>query len=303
MTINIAVAVAEGLVMAADSMTAVNLPNGSVLKNYPTGEKLTELADLPIAAMVWGRGAIENRSIISLIREFEFDSLRSGKKTAPSKVPDVAGALADFIAKKYDVANWGTQPQPQPGQPPQPWPPSLGVVVGGYSPGEFFPQVYEILFPGKQVNCKHPLKDKPPGSPSVTWWGAAMPLNRLVLGFDLNELTQAYEQVKNPAYQARLKAAGQPIPTVPSAPPNTCLPPLASLVGMKVVLDYMPLQEAIEFAEYLGEVTIGFSRFTWGVQIVGGRLDILAIQPEGLSWYKRKRFAAKMAEARSRARA
>ncbi len=65
-------------------------------------------------------------------------------------------------------------------------------------------------------------------------------------------------------------------------------------------IDGMPLQDAVEFADYLGNVVIGYDRFTIGPPSVGGCLDVLAIQPEGLSWYRRKEFATQMAQARVR---
>jgi hypothetical protein len=72
MTVNIAVAVAEGLVMAADSYSQMSDSNGEVHATHNSVEKITELGDRQIAVMIHGLGSIENRTILSLIREFEF---------------------------------------------------------------------------------------------------------------------------------------------------------------------------------------------------------------------------------------
>lgn len=312
MTINIAIAVSEGLVMAADSMTQIN--NGPmILKNYPTAEKITELGNLPIAAMCSGIGAISQRSIMSYIREFEFDVLPSLGKTAvepisledatgsekPPQVREVAEKLKEFIQDKYENAGWPVQtPRPPlpPGVPAPPWPPTLTIVVGGYSPRSFFPEVYQIDFPSSEISQRHPIAGAPKG-PSITWWGIGTSLNRLLHGFDIQELNNAHRLVtQNP--EARQAAGISPDEAANPPEPNACLGPLAQLARMQVVLDFMPLQEAVEFADYLGHVAIGYSRFSAGNQIVGGELDVLAIQPEGLSWYRRKTFVANMASAR-----
>jgi hypothetical protein len=319
MTINIAIAVSEGLVMAADSMTQVNARNNQYMKSYPTAEKLTELGGLPMAVMASGIGALSQRSIMSLIREFEFEKLRtqddgsimlSAMEPAQGAAAEeallqptvhaVATELGRFIAPRYNAVDWGPQVPTPPGV-VVPWPPTLSIVIGGYSPENFFPEVFEVAFPAGNVNQKHPIPGAPEGSPSISWWGVGVSLNRLLLGFDLAELNGAHQLLTQ--HPEVLRNAGVRVPEgdltgIPA--PNACLGPLMELAKMRVVLDYMPLQEAVEFAEYLGQVAIGYSKFSAGVQIVGGELDVLAIQPEGLSWYKRKEFVANMASARKK---
>jgi hypothetical protein len=307
MTINIAIAVSEGLVMAADSMTQIN--NGPmIIKNYPTAEKITELGKLPMAVMCSGLGAISQRSIMSYIREFEFDRLL-GKTAVQSihneepkgetpTVSDVAEELRKFMQTSYNGAEW---PEPQPSPPGganTPVRPQLTIVVGGYSPRSFFPEVYEIEFPDASIKQRHPNPNDPKKQPTISWWGVGTSLNRLLHGFDLNELMMAHNfLMQNPqAAQTVTGGAAEGLASIP--PPNACLGPLMQLARMQVVLDFMPLQEAVEFADYLGHVAIGYSRFSAGNQVVGGELDVLAIQPEGLSWYRRKAFVASMASAR-----
>lgn len=303
MTINIAIAVAEGLVMAADSASQIHVttPQGAttLAVTYNSAEKLTGLGNLPIAAMVHGIGAIANRSILSLLREFEFEYFVD--ESAPGDTDDerlavsaVCDALADFIDTRYTAAFPPQRPAALP--PTAKWPPVLGIEVGGYSPRQFFPEVFEIQFPGKKINQKHPMQGKPQGSGSISWWGEGQSIMRLVMGFNAAHYDQVYEAVR--AGTLTLADGTRPA-VIHNVKPSEVLQPLAPLLQMPLMLDGMPLQDAAEFAEFLGQVAIGYDRFKMGPQAVGGHLDVLAIQPEGLSWYKRKPFMEKMARARS----
>ncbi|MCE7699793.1 MAG: hypothetical protein K8E24_013590, partial [Methanobacterium paludis] len=53
----------------------------------------------------------------------------------------------------------------------------------------------------------------------------------------------------------------------------------------------MPIQDAIDLAQFLIETTINFSRFTPGAQTVGGPIEIAAVtKHEGFKWIKRKHY-------------
>jgi hypothetical protein len=53
----------------------------------------------------------------------------------------------------------------------------------------------------------------------------------------------------------------------------------------------MPIADAIDLAEYLVEVTIGFVRFCPGNPTVGGPIEVAAVtRHEGFKWVKRKHY-------------
>lgn len=292
MTINISIAVAEGLVMAADSMSQMQ-SGGQVLGTHTSVEKLTEIGDVPMAAMTSGLGSIANRTIVSLIREFEFDAFGTREKAndfRQKSVQDVAELLADFFNARYCAEfQAGSQQTP----------PVLQIILGGYSPGRFFPEVFSINFPGRVLHQTHPRPGARPGDATITWAGVPTSLNRLILGIDLPALGLSRDLLITAAQPGFV-----PQPGAPPLPPPLPVDPVATashyapLIQMPNNLDGMPLEEAVEFADYLGMVAIGYDRFTVGPPSVGGEFDVLAIQPEGLSWYRRKKFAAQMAAAR-----
>lgn len=297
MTINIVVAVAEGLVMAADSYSQMSDSEG-VRATHNSVEKLTEIGNRQIAVMVNGLGSIANRTILSLIREFEFQEY--SKATPPPigswTVTQVAETLAAFIQTHYDTEF----PAPATGEADSRE--DLGIVVGGFSPGEFFPEVVTIAFPPGTVNRELPPGTGPPsGGWYVDFWGVRTALKRLLFGYDLSSLMNEHKFLEFAKTKKEEGDAGYShFPDPPVISPDVALRDFAPLETIPHRLDGMPLQEAAEFADYLGMVAIGYDKFTSGPPSVGGELDVLAIQPEGLSWYRRKAFAAKMAEARER---
>jgi hypothetical protein len=296
-TINIAVAVAEGLVMAADSWTQMSDSAGNVSTTHSSTEKVTELGNRHIAVMIHGLGSIQNRSILSLIREFEF--VEYGKKPCGIDawtVHESSSKLAEFIESRYSAQF----PPPAAGVADVRMP--LGLVVGGFSPGQFFPEVVEIRFPGPTVERVHPdanLAIQPTGGWYVDFWGVRSSLKRLLYGFDLEALEVGFrflEWAENERNGGRTDLGH--IPPPPSLRPADAIAPLGPFQTINHRLDGMPLQEAVEFADFLGTVAIGYDKFSKGQRSVGGDLDVLAIQADGLFWYRRKSFADHMAKAR-----
>lgn len=288
MTINIAISVAEGIVMAADSMAQMSA-NNQVVGTHGSVEKLTELRGVSMAAMANGLGAISSRTILSLIREFEFDEylVNQGAAYKTYSVDQMSQKLADYIAVRYNAAF------------PDPPQPHLGIFVGGYTPGQFFPELVEINFPGPVLRKLHPQPGAVPGGSAIHWAGVKTSLNRLILGADSEMITAVHNLAVSAAQPGFVAQPGAPpLPPPTAMDPMAFLAPYLPLIQMPHNLTGMPLEEAAEFADYLGTVAIGWDKFTVGPPAVGGALDVLAIQPEGLAWYKRKEFAEQMARAR-----
>jgi hypothetical protein len=261
LTICVSVRVAEGLVMAADSAAIlqgeVNGQRG-VVQTYSYATKVSQARDFPMGVMSWGLGSINSRSIQSLIMEWE----NGYTSKAKFQVKRVADDLLTFILDRYDAA----YPNPTQEQ-------TLGMFVGGYSDGEFFSKQYSCELPGERAwqEVRPDLNGQPDFG--ANWYGATDALVRLILGFDGNALQALINRGVDPQKVQQWVDAHDP--------------------GLPLVFAGMPLQDAIDFAEWAATVVIGRWRFAPGVSLVGGDIDIAVVRPGNFDWAQRKRWSIK----------
>lgn len=269
MTICVAVRVAEGLVLSADSTVALegtfDTPQGQqrqIMQTFDYASKVTRIKDYPIGIMSWGLGAIQNRSIQSLIMEFEYDYPSSGEQK-PYSVKSVADSLLTFIRGKYDTAF-----------PPESERPAMGMFIGGYSSGQFFSHQYSVEIPA-QNDWQDAFPDSPNGQPhfGAGWYGQIEALTRLISGFDIRSI----QALINRGVDEKVVTSWieNDIPQLP------------------LVFDGMPIQDAIDFANYAINLTIGRFRFGVGTPLCGGDIDIALVRPGGLQWAQRKQWSFK----------
>ncbi len=264
MTIVVAVKVNDGLILAADSAVAVHggpagKPPG-VLKTYDYGRKLSHIKDYPIGTLSWGVSLLGSRTIESLISEYEFGlPSASGEAAQGFKVCEIADNLRAFLLKHYEAQYGPLSPGNQP---------SLGVLVNGYSDGAYFPEQYLFEFPvTPDLQLRRP--DKESGEPNlgVDWFGLTDAITRLIKGADLRLVAMLAERLQISTEEAWQSLAQFEYP---------------------IAFEGMPLQDAIDLAVYLVEMTIGRYRFAVGAPLCGGEVDVAVITPRGFTWVSRK---------------
>lgn len=233
MTIVVAVKVNDGLVLAVDSAVAVHggpagQPPG-VLKTYDYGRKLSHIKDYPIGTLSWGISLLGSRTIESLINEYEFSLPRASDEDAQGfKVREIADNLRTFLLERYEAQYGPLSPGSQP---------SLGVLVSGYSDGAYFPEQYLFEFPATpDLQVRRP--DKENGEPDfgVDWFGLTDAITRLIKGADPRLREALAERL-----QVSTEEAWQ----------------LLAQFEYPIAFEGMPLQDAIDLAVYLVEMTIG----------------------------------------------
>jgi hypothetical protein len=273
-TIAISIKINDGLVLASDSASTVlgAAPNGElqVINVYNNAIKVFNLRKgLPIGAITWGAGSIGQASISTIIKDlrerFTEDDPEEGWKLDPRaySVEAVAKKLKELVFDDLYVKAFKDFPHQKP---------SLGFIVAGYSAHE--PMADEFQIDIQNGECRGPRRLRAREEVGVTWAGDPEALNRLLAGVSggLPAVLQAHFGVRPEQIPEAMTLIQQ----------NLQLP---------LVLPAMPLQDAIDLAEFMVDLTIRFSRFMPGAPTVGGPIEIAAISKhEGFRWVKRKYY-------------
>jgi len=269
MSIVICIKVGEGLVLAADSTATIQAVSREgdvgILNTYEYARKLSHIGDLPIGALTWGIELIGNRNIESLLSEYESIVLSSRyneetKKCKSYELRDIVDEIFKFLKDRYDQA-YGAGPQEQK--------PVIGMLIAGYSHNQFFPEEYRFVFPNYKApeRIRPNINDKPVYGAS--WHGQIDAIQRLYRGYD-------------PGLRKILIDKGVDTKIVEELPKDLVR------LEWQIIYDGMPLQDAIDLAEYLIKVVIGRYRFLPGPPTCGGNIDIAVITYKGFSWVRRK---------------
>lgn len=303
MTLCVAVTTANGLIMGADSMTALRVVETDLSKSYAHAEKVFDLPNLPIAAMTYGLGAIGRKSIGILIDEW------SEKRPAFEKrlftVREVAESLGTFIFSQHRIfreqieQNVRRQQDEALSNPtagrekgpiefvPTEW--TTGLVIGGYQPDSYFPWLYAWEEPERPgvatgLTCvrEHEGSEGEDGpEPGLDYWGDTAPLERLYRGLDPLLLAHLLEHIRPGSIEAVSEAFEKH--------------------RWPIIFDGMPLKDAVDLAKFMLEVGCNFGRFGEGLANVGGETDVVVVTRQKVFWPHRKALGAALAIAESRA--
>lgn len=289
MTVCVSIKVSEGLVLAADSTAALlgslQDPTGKtatgILKTYDHGRKLSHLKDYPIGTLAWGAALIGARSVESLIKEYEYtlpsleeeeekikERRNRGELNADVRftysVSEISKGLLNHVKKFYseEFSIHPVEKQPQ-----------LGILVSGYSSGKFFPDQWLIDLPtsDKLIEIRPDVRGKPDFG--ANWFGLTDAIVRLHWGRDDGALAILAEKFKASPEEIQGFLSGLQYP---------------------VLFNGMPLQDAIDYAVYIVNVTIGRFRFVVGAPLCGGEIDVAVITPNTFTWVQRKSWGVRL---------
>lgn len=266
MTIAISLKVNDGLVLATDSAATIfaQAPDGNeigVMYVYENAEKLFNLCKgYPIGVITWGSGAIGQASISSLTRDFRKKLKKDLSPDANISIEEISKKFSEYIYKLHDQAynNWQKKP-------------SIGFIVAGYSTDKDFAE--EWLFEIVEGKLNGPTLVRGLQEIGMIWNGETEAIFRLLIGYS-NALPFIMKEVgiDDISIEKVLSKARERL-TVP------------------FVVGAMPIQDAIDLAEFFVGTTINYSKFSPGATTVGGPIDIASItKHEGFKWVKRKYY-------------
>jgi hypothetical protein len=153
--------------------------------------------------------------------------------------------------------------------------PPLSFLVGGYSSGEHLAEAYHVEVQ-EGGTCPEPQLVSGPADADaqVFWEGQPEAINRLLAGY-----SKGLPEVLS-------KDLG-----VPDAQIGPAMDLIEHRLSTPLVHAAMPIQDVIDLAEFLVNLTIGYSRFSPGASTVGGPIEIATItKHEQFKWVRRKHY-------------
>ena len=268
MTVVVTVKINDGIVLACDSAATFSNVEGIAVKIYNNANKCFNLVKgLPIGGMVCGAGGIGAASMSTISKDLR--SRFSGRNTGHLdwKLPEdytdelVAQRVREFLFELYTAA-YGDDP---------PAGFFLAYKVCGYSAGAALPELWDVRFVNGSCGAPQLLRDE--RDCGSNWDGELDALSRLLLGVGVKFRDVLIEE------------------GVPEAQVDEAVKKVHGKLMASVVHDAMPIQDAIELATFMVQTTIGFMRFNFGAETVGGPVEVAVItKHEGFKWVNRKLF-------------
>jgi hypothetical protein len=151
----------------------------------------------------------------------------------------------------------------------------LSFLVGGYSSDGRLAEAYHVEIQ-QGGNCPSPqlVSDPDDVEAQVFWEGQPEAIDRLLRGYGGAPPEVLSEDLG-----------------VPDAQIGPAMDTIQHRLSTPLVHAAMPIQDAIDLAEFLVNLTIGYSRFCPGAPTVGGPIEIAAItKHEQFKWVRRKHY-------------
>jgi len=264
MSVAVLANLSDGLIIGVDSAVTYSDANG-IQKVFEDGEKLFRLAG-KLGAATFGLGGLEGGSVGSFIHEFELARPEIGTLA----IKDVAEQLRAFFFEVYVRVGEKAYGVPFDEIPPEKKG-ILGLIVGGYSPGGFLSEAWEIRIP-THADPNSVRQICAPGTFLVAWFATCAPIERYLFGYDRGLLLDTSKFME--------EIIGRPL-TQEEIDRYT---PIRDKHAYSIPVDYMPIQTGIEYVRFLVQLVIQHYRFTSTHAVVGGRDKI------GVVTYKEEKF-------------
>ncbi|MGA2934838.1 MAG: hypothetical protein ABSD81_06760 [Methanomicrobiales archaeon] len=271
MTIAMILKINDGVILATDSASSLiskDPASGQMLvyNVYDNANKIFNLRkDLPIGAVTWGIGSIGNASIETLVKDFRAEISQKIDKDNYS-LKDVIEEFKNFIFGRHYEKEFRGVEDPNT---------LLGFLIGGYSIEKSLKSQNPEIWRLEMVNgtCVPPINCCPNNEVGILWGGQTNPLIRIYNGYD-------------PRIGDVLKEVG-----IEEDKIKTILSLIEQRFNMKFVVASMPIQDAINLAEYFVDLTEKFFKYASGATTVGGPIELAAItKHEGFKWVRRKHY-------------
>lgn len=268
MSIAVCVKIHDGVVIASDSASTLvglqpEIGQILVMNVYNNANKIFNIVKgLPIGVITWGAGSIGAMSIETVMKNAR-DEITSGKTRIIRDnytIEEVAEKMRRYVYDKfYEPAFAESTMKPE-----------LAFMIVGYSSKGESPEVWQVTI---KADGTDPQKLRDSNSSGVNWGGEVEAITRIIKGYG-GRLPQLLTELG-----------------VPENLIEDTIAKFDQAMEIPVAGDGMPIQDAIDLAEFLVQLTIHFSRFIPGAPTVGGSVEIASItKHEGFKWIRRKLY-------------
>ncbi len=279
MTVAISCNLSDGVILGVDSAVTV-VASSDHLKIWENAEKLFQIGARPIGAAIYGLAGFGDRSIGSYLREFELSNPGS-VLTTENELAAVVEAIRFFLADKYhativpaiQAAGRDFNQELQAGTVPV-----LGVVIGGYSAGQYLPELWHIIIP-YHANPNSAQQRFTRGNIGVTWYSMYEPIVRYINGYDTDLLNELKVYVRG--LLARDFTVAE----------NSQMDAITAKFQYTVSFASMPIAQGIEYVKFLVDLAIKHFHFSSGLahapfteKVVGGRAQLGVVTYKGGSF-------------------
>jgi hypothetical protein len=258
MSICVALNLSDGVVMAVDSATTMFSGPGAISKVFLDADKLFQLGTLKVGIATYGVASLHGRTIGSFIREFS--GIPANANLSGLTLREICERLRTFFFDYYRSFLEQIHSQPF-DQIPDNMKGILGLVVGGFCPGSFQSEVWEIQVP-VHITAYSALQRNAPGSYGLNWFASSIPINRYIKGLD-------------PQMDVKIRTLFETLLGRALSPQE--LEQFQAIINeheYHINYDGLPIQSGIACARFLVDFVIGHYTFAETHPIVGGKTKI-----------------------------
>ena len=270
MTVAVVCTVPDGVILGVDSAVTIGDPQNPV-KVYEDAEKIFQLSDLPVGVAIYGAASFGQRTIGSYLREFEIRN-PSGVLSSPKQgVEDIVEELRSFFMGEYTktmVPLVESARGKKFDEIPDDERPGLGLIVAGFSPGAFLPEVWNIQIP-LHASSKASQAVAKDGNIGSAWFASYGPIARYIKGWDPGLVGELLEQFSN--------LRGSPL----TPEEIQIFEGITEKYEYQIVFDAMPIKRGIDYVRFLVQLVISHHKFAVGASIVGGNPRIGVVTYKG----------------------
>lgn len=268
-TVSVAVLLnlSDGLILGVDSAVTIFDASG-ISKVFEDSEKIFQLGDLRVGIATYGVAGLEGRTIGSFIREFETQPNNNGLRSLT--IEQITEEARKFFSAVYVRCVESIFGIPFDQVPPDKKG-ALGLIVGGFSPGAFLSEAWQVMIPwNDQPGSATQIYG--PGEFGSAWFATSDPIQRYIKGIDPNLLVQIHELIK--------KFLGRDM----NQAEIDELTALCNQYQCATKIDGMPISAGLDYVRFLVNLVINHYRYAATHPIVGGRAKL------GVVTYKQESF-------------